>query len=333
MLSIRFLLPAVLLTASLSAAAAQAPEPAPDTVLLAFKHEAGKVQSFRADVSGDLALSPEGEGGAGGLGPVPFGLRMNVAYSEKVAGVKEGVGTLASTVTTMTVRTDAMGNQIVGKLANGKVTTTLNGRPVENAPGAVGSLRSLAAQSRSTMRRTPTGEVTLVSGIGNGVGQVTGAPSAVIAQFSPDPVRVGESWETVQKFRPGVSGTAPPGVTPPEVEVRLTHTLKSIEVKNGRRHALVETTGSGSTPEGSATSVSQNITGTTRFDIERGAVLSAQYDVDLSMKLSLAGLGQPAAPGLGGVIRIDGMLKIVLTEAPAAPAKPAPKKPAPRRRR
>ncbi|HTE18886.1 MAG TPA: hypothetical protein VK689_10980, partial [Armatimonadota bacterium] len=104
-------------------------------ISLIFKHAAGQVQKFRANVQGDLTLSPEGDGG--GIGAIPISLKMAYAITEKVTGTRRGTATLSTLLDSATIASGFAGNTIVMKALNGKMTVSVNGRPVPpGAPGA-----------------------------------------------------------------------------------------------------------------------------------------------------------------------------------------------------
>jgi hypothetical protein len=186
------------------------------------------------------------------------------------------------------------------------------------------------------------------------------------AQFPDHPVRVGESWETTRQFSGKGVGPGLPGEGG-TVDVRLTHTLKEILQKGARRIAIIETIGAGGTsstapPEnnaapagedaapkpgdaaaaGSPLALTQNLTGTTYFDVDRGALITSRFNVDLNMKMALpipipapegAAAGAAGAPP-GISMSIEGQIGMKLSEV-AEMAKPATagKKPATRRSR
>jgi hypothetical protein len=146
----------------------------------------------------------------------------------------------------------------------------------------------------------------------------------------PDrPVKTGVSWETTQMVSPNVPGPAGAAAPAPPIEVKFTHTLKELQKRGSSVHAIIESVGSGTAPEGTAgNSASQSIMGTSRFDLTRGVLVGGQYQIDLSVKAPLAALSGGAAGGGGQSVNIDGTLKMTLVEAAPAPAraKPAPRK-------
>jgi hypothetical protein len=291
---------------------------------LAYKYQAGTVQQFRLDTKSDLTLTPEG---AGGIGPLPITSKMVTAYSEKVAGAREGTGTITVTVNSMLIDTNALGMASVIKMQNGKITSTVNGQPAPEGAGGLGAARGLIATRPVTLKRDARGAT-----VDNGGSPVanTGV-GANVAQLPDHPVKVGDSWDVVQKVRANLPG-GPGGEAAPEIEVKFTHTLKEVLNAGGKQFAMIESIGTGSTPmDAPGPSVTQNVTGTTRFDIARGAVASGKYNLDLSMKLATPGLPGGAVGGGGSPtsVRVDGIIEMTLAEVPAAAAgkKPAPKKP------
>jgi hypothetical protein len=322
------------------------PEPAPggEAVALAFKFPQGAVQRFRGDIKMDMSLSM----GGGGLGPIPITMKMLMAYTEKVLGSRAGTGTLALKMDTMAMSFNAMGQQGSIKSQNGKVTTSFPGAP--GGAGAMGGMpganaeqfRALTAGKPVVLRRSALGATTGTEALAGLPTQSFGGAGQSVVLLPDHPVRVGESWESSTTIRPGMGGPLPPGVAPAgEVTIQMTHTLKAIQPRNGHRHAIIETVGTTSTggaaAGGEAPSFNQEIQGTTRFDLDRGAIVGAQYEGMMSMGMTLpsggpGGADGPAAPGAlaGGRMQIDGQLKLTLVEVPApkAPARPAKRRPA-----
>jgi hypothetical protein len=325
-LTSRLLAASLFVLAGASVSRAQdAPAAAPE-VTLAYKYQTGNLQKFRLDSKSDLTISPEG---AAGLGPIPVTAKLQAVYTEKVAGTNQGTGTLLVTLGSMLVDTNALGMSNIVKVQNGKVTTTVNGQP---APAGSGGdmIKGLASNKPITLKRDARGGVTDANG---SAAMVTGGIGMTIAQMPDHPVKVGDSWDVAQKIRASVPGT-PGGQAAPEIEVHFTHTLKDLVTKGGKQFAIIESTGSGSTPaDAPGPAVNQNVTGTTRFDVARGAVASGQYNMDLSMKLATPGLpaGAPSQ-GAPSSIKVDGMIVMTLAEVPAAPAA-AKKAPAKKRAR
>jgi len=321
-LTAHFLAASLLVLAGASVSRAQDTPAATPEVTLTYKYQTGNLQKFRLDSKSDLTISPEG---AAGLGPIPVTAKLQAVYTEKVAGTNQGTGTLLVTLGSMLVDTNALGMSNVVKVQNGKVTNTVNGQP---APAGSGGdmMKGLANNKPITLKRSPLGSVTDANGA---AAMVTGGIGMTIAQMPDHPVKVGDSWDVAQKIRASVPGT-PGGQAAPEIEVHFTHTLKELVTKGGKQFAIIESTGSGSTPaDAPGPAVNQNVTGTTRFDVERGTVASGQYNMDLSMKLATPGLPAAAqAQGAPASIKVDGMIVMTLAEIPvtAPAAKKAPAK-------
>lgn len=343
---------AMLLSAPLVLAQeAPAPPAAPTTgeaVTLVYKFQPGAIRKLRAGGTLDMSISMDG--GAAGLGPIPLTIKIALDLTEKVAGVKDGVGTIASKLERATMDTNVMGTNVAMKMANGKTTTTMNGQPMQSPPGASPAMMQQFSGAPVVVRRDARGNETPVTGR-DLMTQLLGSGATSVVQLPANPVRPGESWEVSTKVRPNVPGNpVAAGMPMPELEMKLTHTLRSIESRNGKQFALIDTVGTGSMPAGAAgmlREMSQSFTGTTRFDIRRGVIVSGQFSSDMGMKMAMPrGLGAPgAAPGAAppdgaapegaapggeagaapGAMRIDGALKINLVEVPAAPARPAAK--------
>ena len=311
-------------------------EGAGQPVSIAFKYKAGQMQEFRATTKGDLNLSPEG-GAGGGIGALPVGVNTVVTYNERVAGTHQGTGTIVMRVTGVSVTSNVMGRNFNVRVKNGKSTVTMDGKPAPpGAPGA-GAFKAMTATGPFKFKRDPLGQMSGDAKDLAAIGGLTEGAATGIASLPEKPVQVGESWEKSQKVRPNIGGANPnAAVATPEIEVKMTYTLKSIETKNGKKLAIIESSGSGSTPaDAQGLSLNENITGTTRFDIDRGAVAGGRYNADISMKIpmpQIPGLGQGAgagAPAAGAMLRIDGTMQTTLLEIPAttsAAHKPAAKK-------
>ncbi|MBM3459277.1 MAG: hypothetical protein FJX77_12175 [Armatimonadetes bacterium] len=167
---------------------------------------------------------------------------------------------------------------------------------------------------------------------------------AFLLQFPDRPVAVGESWSVDQNLTLGLPG--PPGAGLPEMMFKLKHTLKEVQMRNGRREALIQTEGNAaisniSSPMGpQIRNATQALTGTTRFDLAGGRIAGGAFTMLYSMDMTApAGLGAAvgAAPADGAAapaqnIKLNGSAEITLTEEAPAP-KPAPtRRPSSRRK-
>ena len=350
----------VVLLAGTAAQAQEAPpgQPAPQPgalsaqnggdqgVALTYKYKTGNIQRFRAETNGNLTISPEG-GGGGGLGPIPLALTITTYYTEKVTGTNQGTGTLSTQLSTMNMVYNVFGTNAEMRYANGKVTSLVNGQPSPQAAGAPGMERLAQLRKPVVVHKDPRGGVSMVTqgaaGTASpGVGELFGGANVSVMTLPDHPVKVGDSWETTQQIQPNIPVPNGGASAVPMVEIKFTHTLKSLGTRNGKVYALIDSTGSGASPEGApGGSVNENFTGTTRFDVARGAVASGKYNVEVSIKLPAATLGAvpPAgAPGAAAAppnMRIDGSIQMVLMEAapPAAKAGAKGKRTAARKRR
>jgi hypothetical protein len=322
---------AALAGTALRAQETPAPAAGGEEVALVYKFKPGQLQRFRSTTNVDLTLTPQGDAG-GGLGPIPMTGKTEMVYSEKVTGASNGTGTLAWKLEAMTMNFNILGSNFGMTRKNGKWVSTLNGQPAPEGVGGPGAGAAAAMQTSATIKRGPRGETSGPGGSTATAGQLLGG-AALSSSLLPDrPVKVGVSWETTQMVSPNVPGPAGAAAPAPPIEVKFTHTLKELQKRNGNVHALIESVGSGTAPEGAAgSSASQSITGTSRFDLTRGVLAGGQYQIDLSVKAPIAALNGGAAPGAAGQsVNIDGTLKMTLVEAPPAPAKA---KPAPRKKR
>lgn len=331
----------LLLVAAPHGSAQTDPSPAQDgaagaeAVKLGFKYTTGQIQKFRGTAQNDFTLSL-GEGG-GGLGPIPMNQKVDFVLVEKVLGTRQGTGTLSIHVPTLTLAMNVLGTDIVMKSVNNKVNTLVNGEPQQlSVPGGPGNPAAAlkGANIPFSLRRDAYGAQSPVPGSKPPTSPLLREMTTSFLQFPEKPVAVGDSWETTMKSRPEVGG---PGSVPgaaPEFEVKYVHTLKSVETKNGVRYALIESIGSGTAPgpDGMPGS-SQDVSGTTRFDIARGVVVSGQYTATLNLKLG--GLQLPGAAAGGAAngqaspaMSLDGQVITTFMEVPVTPVKkPVAKKP------
>jgi hypothetical protein len=296
--------------------------PAEDSepVTLAFKFVQGAARKYRMDTKADLTLMQ----GGGGLGALPITFKSALVFTEKITGVQDGVGALAVTPLVMTIDTAALGMNTSMRMEGGKMT--INGQPAPPSANA-GGIAGMTGRVIN-LRRTATGETSGAEG-----GATRGVISSTHLMQLPDkPVKVGDSWETVLVMQPNLPLAGPQEL--PEVEIKLTHTLKALQPKGGKLHALIESAGGGATPEGGSVVVQQKYAGTSRFDVSTGSVASGDYSMDLHMESPLpSGLAPGGDQAMPKRLQIDGTMKFVLSEQPlTAPAKkPVPaKKPAPR---
>jgi hypothetical protein len=317
----RTLLPLIGLLLAAAPMAAQDSDPSPP-LALAFKHMVGKVQKYRLDTNADLMVTSEG----GPLPQLPIGMKTVMTFTEKVTGEKDGAGTLTVQPLVMTVDTQVMGMSRKLKAEGGKVT--MDGKPVPAAANLTGGLSGRPVTLQRSLNGTLSGKE------GAGVQAMLG--SSYLLRLPEQPVTIGESWESTLVVQPNLP-LGGPSQPIPEIEIKLKHTLKSTEVKQGRTHALIETTGAGSTPDGSDMKVKQEYQGVTRFDATAGSVVSAAYTMDLKMDMPLpaAAFGGPAPEGtVPPRIKVEGAMKFGLAELPltVAPAKKPAPKPAPVRK-
>jgi hypothetical protein len=328
-------------------AAAQAPDQA---VSLAFKHQVGKIRKYRLNSKADLVMTPSGMGG-GGLGPIPLTLKTDMHFTEKVAGVRDGKATLSVTPLLLIADTGVMGMNMQMKMENGKVT--MNGQPVPDQ-GGLGPMAAMLSNKPITVRRTVLGQIETDGQPNASLGQLLG--SSFLIQLPERPVKVGDTWETAVKL-PGAPGGAVPIAAAP-IEVKFTHTLKALEMVNGRLQAVIESAGTApaapsaappapapppAQPPGEgapappmvAPSGGTSYAGTTRFDIEGGSIVGGKYTSDIRVTMPLGGLlggGGGAPPPAGALpdgILIEGAMSFDLGEVPYTPPAPVVRKPAP----
>jgi hypothetical protein len=307
-------------------------------VTLRFKHVPGQAHKFRFGMKSDMTMTPEG-GAGGGPGALPVGMKSTSIFTEKVKSVEGDSAALIVTPLSMILDNSVMGMSIAVKMEGGKLT--MNGQEV-GPDSPMAPLAGMLSNKPVEVRRGALGEVTPGPGV-TSLNQMLN--SSFLFHLPDHPVKIGDSWETSESGSAlGLGGGIGGGLGPklPEVQLKLTHTLKSLENKGGHVVAVIETKGVSGATDGAADDQGQKYEGTVRFDVTAGGVQSAQYSADVKTKINLAGLlsggggGLPGAPGgapkpenLPGAMRIDGMMKLDLAELPlvATPAKPAAKKP------
>lgn len=338
---------------------------AQEGVTLAYKYQPGTTHRLGVNMNVDMALTmeglqsaPGGGAGAAGLGPIPITTRARYTFIEKVAGTRDGVGTLALKADNMAFNVEAMGTKMAFKVVNGKMVGTMNGQPMSNAQAPAGAAAfqrlgrlSLTVRQDARGNRTPVEAGAPAPGAPGG-GDFLGNFGPVQIILPEGPVKVGDTWETRQKVSVQTPA-AMPAEGAPSVEMVYTHTLKALEAKNGKQFAIITSTGAAETPRDGAgmfQELAQDFTGTTRFDVARGKIVSGQYTVEMGMKMSMPGFpgappapgagapgqpggAQPAAPSVVGGIRIDGKILMNLAEAAPPPPKPARKAPPKKRGR
>jgi hypothetical protein len=288
--------------------------PTPDGAVYTFKYKIGNVQKFRGTTKMDATVTPEG-GGIGSNG-IPVVVNYVYAYGEKVTGTRQGTGTIAVTLSSVSAVAESIAGKFTMRSQGGKTTVTVNGQPVQANAGPAAQLKAMFKPG--TMRRSPSGVVALPGTAGGTVTQLTGTAGGTIVEFPATPLKIGDTWETQQTIRPTLGEGG--GLVVPPVQFQFTHTLRSVETKGGKKLALIDSTGNGSTTGAGETTLQQSIQGTTRFDVTRGVVVSSFYNVVLGMQLPPGTLGPQ-----GG--RLDGTMEVTIRETPApAPTKKPVKK-------
>ena len=331
--------------------------PSGEPIALAFKHPAGRVQRFRSTTKFNLTLDSGGSAGAATVIP-PVALTVDLVSVETVTGVQGTIAALSIRPESLALTAEIFGNKLVMRNAGGKVTTTLNGQPAPpglSGPGVAGALTDAAPM---VLRRDRLGLVAPQAGDSAppmSLASTTSSP-ALLLRFPEQPVRVGETWEGSIRSSVAVPGVPGGGATIPDVEVKVSHTLKELQTRNGRRFALIATSATTTVAEARTAqgntlrNFSQALNGVTRFDLDAGKAIGGTYNVVFSAELPAvappggappgtgpippapAAPGSPGgtAPGAGGAapfrFKIDGTADITVSEAPAAATRPTPAK-------
>jgi hypothetical protein len=297
---------------------AQEAVPPEGAVTLAYRFKTGQLQKFKGSIKSTLTATPEGNGG--GFGPIPIEVSGSFGYSEKVMGTRGTAATLASSVQGVNLTMGVLGNNFQIKFVNGRPVASMNGKPAPSGVfgGAPGGLENLAPTKAVSLQRDASGATALPAGSAIAAASNTmvgGSALSAFPELSPNPVKAGDNWETTRKIRTQLPGAA--GSTATEVEIHTTYTLKALETRNGRQIAVIETAGSGAAPtSGGGDALTQNVTGTTRFDVERGVVVGAQMTADLTAKAPAPQLPGVAAGSAPGTMRLDASVETRLTETP-----------------
>lgn len=295
--------------------------PAPQEVVLKFKHQAGKTRKFRLGMKSDMTMTPISE--AGDVGSLPMLLKSTAFFTEKVQKVEDGTAALLVSPLSLTMDTSAFGMSIVLKMEGGKLT--MNGQEV-TADSPLGPVAQMLSDEPIQVRRSPLGTLEMLSPP-NGISQMLS--SSLMVQLPEGAVKPGDSWDTS-----AVGATQLPlGGGVPSLELKLTHTLKALEKAGGRTLALIDTVG-GADLGGQG---SQKFSGSTRFDVTEGSIKSGSYKADVKMKVKMpAGLGgapggAPEGGNDAGSMQIEGQVIMNLAEVLPAPVKKPAARPAPRK--
>jgi len=310
-----------LLTAPALRAQDEEPPEAPQgkAYKLSFKHPPGQVQRFRMDVTSQLEVNREG------APTLPVTQRASYTITEKVTGSRQGTATLSVLVDSMKSSLSVAGQRIDLSSKGGKSNATVNGMVIDTSSAdlAGAGLHGLTSKKPVVIRRTTRGGTTVVSAPpGAGTAMGSNNPSPVLVQFPATPLRVGDTWESTQRFR--TARTANARRPAAEMLLRCSHTLQALNTRNGKQFALIETSGTTEPAEGAAGDAEQlgfTVTGTARFDVTRGVVISGTYTQEASGTIVIpAGAGGAASQAQQA--EVAATTKVLFRDA-AAPATPA----------
>jgi hypothetical protein len=267
-------------------------------VVVRFKYKTGQVQRLKVTSNFHAMVDPLGPAH---LTPVQAKVSSMSVVREKVTGTRKGVGTV-STTTESGTGSSFIGQRVrTAQTVNGKTEVMENGKrlPSKKLPVTI-------------TKRDARGDETRVSP------KNPNEDSTGDLLFLPDrPVKVGDTWERRDAFRPHLFLPIPSSIVP-KLDARFTYKLKGIEKKDGRRIAVIDVSGGPrmDTPKGTLKQYSADYSGTSRFDIDRGMLLSGKYRVKQAFSISFA---EPGADpnGLQG-LQSDGVTEIIVQELPAA---------------
>lgn len=268
-------------------------------ITLRYQFPPGRVSRQQSTMKADLQAELEGIAGR-----QPLTLETAALLQDTVVQVgAAGDALLATELLSFSLDGSLTGVRMVIRMANGKVNSTLNGRPVQGGllMAALGSGRPRPARHRMSA----SGQI-LERGDGDWSASVTrllgveGGPldeADVDLTFPDRPVAVGDRWGS-EVTRVIVLPNAPEGAST-RLQVLNASNLQRVEERQGRRVAIIETRGGVRllTPAGgNPPRFTQETTVTTTFDVTAGEVIESRGTIRLDMDLRPLHPAPPAAP-------------------------------------
>ncbi len=299
-----------------------------EAVLLRYHFQPGQEFRYRLTLTGDMGMSFAGvtpPPGANMPGRIPMTMTGTYEFHQKVKAVTpDGVATISAGIDKMDLSTGVMGTNIVARLgADGKMETLMNGQPItvpntrgvnfsnpiyEGTIDPTGKIAGVNPDSLKSMNQLFGGQ--------NIASMFNGMPGMGGLILPSQPIKPGDTWDNKYDFRmpiptPGMPGAAPGGL-PAGASLSMSFVLhnKLLRVEEGR--AIIETQMTATIPPGtkmtlptpagagmpagarmSIDKMAESMTGTQRFQIERGAVEGSDFSATIT---SLMAIGLP--PGM-----------------------------------
>ncbi len=315
----RLLLIPLLALLGSAAVGQEPPAPASDEVSLIYRYKIGQVTRTRSTTKADANISLVG--GTAGGSDIPLVIKIVTSETETTTGTRQGTATLRKDVGSVTYSIDQAGVPVVARFVNGRiVSASANGLalPPDQRTKLAEQLTANRKFESRTLRRSAVGRTTDTAGVPD-------EDSFATLFIAPDkPVKIGETWEHTERIKPSAWGI-PASAAIAGLETRVQHTLKSVEERDGRKLAVVDTSGSLTGDSATTGGVQQSFTGTTRFDIAAGRPVSGQYWIDVTQELPASALRLP--PGAAEFARVVAVVEVKMEITPVATKPtPAPKK-------
>lgn len=256
-----------------------APAAAPKQVRLAYKYRPKQVQKFRKVVTTrTLMESGDKERPVEAVGTIESIIR------EEVLQVKEGVGAMRLRLESFTVDQTFPDRRVVVKSVDNQPTVQVDGLPVEDAqlpPGTLGAPAGVCGARDINIPiialRDPQGRATQAPGyppVENAVAREIIGPLLI---FPDRALKVGQSWKSRAIRAPHTGHLERTPVKGGPVVMEYSYTLKALENRRGARLAVVDLVANGKSVGVDGLPPSDlSYRGTVRFDVTRGAIVSAQ---------------------------------------------------------
>lgn len=165
-------------------------------------------------------------------------------------------------------------------------TTTVNGQPQQPGAASVGSSTAPGTVKDEEFSMSLLGEEKTLK---KGSVESAETRSNLTLRLPGKPVRPGDTWDAeVVKDLPQFPGRGKGSAADQTARIKVTFRLKELRVIGGRRVAIIEASGAGSTkgqPADSTESIQCQIRNTIEFDVERGFVRNEGGDVLMQFKV------------------------------------------------
>jgi hypothetical protein len=281
---------------------------APEGVRLAYQLRRGKAVEYGANFQQSLTFGMRAEGApAGPTGAMSTNISGNLNLRQQIASVSgSGVALVRSKVIDGEVKMlNPAGGEQVLQFRDGKAVPSGEGEQGSGSAQAEALLKQLLGGT-GEMRLGPTGRV-----VGGAAARGAGGADIGAQMMTPvaggygllvlptKPVRPGDTWTDTRT----VSTPNPQNPKKPvSLRIVTTFTLKEVREREGRRIAVIESRARSKLPTGNGVmgmqmeGGTQQVTGTTEFDIEAGEVLAGSYATAVDVELAAPQAAQPGAP-------------------------------------